>query len=152
MQPGTNSHFLKLIRALHSNSSLQIACGHMCTMICHPGAHSSVNDCQEKVVLKCACKTSRKSVLCNQLDKEPDLVEEKPKHGQQQETAKKYLLKCNEKCADRKRLLKEKEDALNAPEKTKNEEQVQVETSKTKYILAAILVLAVSILVYVFLK
>lgn len=46
---------------------IQIECGHQCQLLCHPGECSKPKTCQEKVIIKCACKTNRKVFICNQI-------------------------------------------------------------------------------------
>ena len=74
-----------------------ISCGHQCTLNCHPGACSQAAQCTQKQVLKCACKTLRKSAVCNQLEQENGL-KVKMEKGE-----KRFVLECNEKCAEKKR-------------------------------------------------
>jgi hypothetical protein len=58
-------------------------------LLCHAGNCSRSKDCQEKVSIKCVCKTTKKSFPCNQLT--PKLLQ--------------TPIECNEKCEIKKRKL-----------------------------------------------
>lgn len=115
----------------------QIPCGHNCTLLCHLGKCSSETDCQTKVNVKCACKTLKKSFLCNQLKKETQLVE----IGK----TKQLGLRCNEKCE-----LKKKETETKSDVDQETDETSEPSESNRFYIYTflAILFLLLSIIIY----
>ncbi len=80
--------------------STVISCGHNCSKLCHSGAHLSASKCEEKVVLKCECKNLRKSLPCNQINRNDETLIKR----RSTVDADIYFLKCNEKCAEKKKL------------------------------------------------
>ena len=113
----------------------KLTCGHQCGYLCHKGSCANANECIVKINIKCACKTLKKSVLCNQIKLDNDLiVSMKSKNGET-----KYLIRCNEKC-DLKRVVK-----------TDFKQQVTIDNKKTydlnilKYLLISALILVFSV-------
>ncbi len=116
----------------------------MCSLICHSGLCSKEKECQEKVSLKCACKTVKKSVPCNLVKNEKDLKEPK-KPGAEQ----KLMLKCNEKCE----LKLKKNDIKN--DIAANDTNVERPKSQNKsyvYFIFGFIIMVISILAYFFLN
>ena len=110
-------------------------------MICHPNECLNEKECSVKVNLKCKCKTLKKSLQCNQIKLETDLIEFKHKEN-------KYYLKCNEKCAEKK-LKQDNEINLNKEEQSIKKSFTSNESSLSlKLIIFAFVILFVSIIVY----
>ncbi len=118
----------------------QIACGHVCGLICHSGVCLVSKNCQEKVTLKCACKTLKKTILCNQISAEKDLKENKKSNAEQ-----KFILSCNEKCESRSKKNEAKDTELKEAD---SREKTNTKRKDHFYFLIGLLAILVSIVVY----
>ncbi len=112
------------------NSYFKISCGHQCSYLCHKGSCSNVNECKTKINLNCGCNRLKKSVFCNQINSENDLIPIKSISGT------KFIIKCNEKCDLKREITDFKQEiSLN---NTKNFNLI-------KYFGISVIVLTVSI-------
>jgi NF-X1-type zinc finger protein NFXL1 len=126
-----------------------ISCGHQCTLNCHAGECTQAAQCTEKQVLKCACKTLRKSVICNQLEQEKGL-KVKMEKGE-----KRFVLDCSEKCGEKKRKeeANAKGERTHEPEKTEscnNKPNLFSNNQRNVFIVLSVLVLMISFCVFYF--
>jgi hypothetical protein len=119
-----------------------ISCGHECNKLCHKGDCSKKEDCVEKVILKCKCKTLRKSLLCNQIKNESsDTIELKVDSSKKIKTT---ILKCNERCAQKRN--KSQDNLKNNENDHKHTNQNNINFNKI--ILISILVLITSFFIF----
>jgi ATP-dependent Zn protease len=116
----------------------------LCGLICHSNKCLNEKLCQEKVVLRCACKTLRKSLPCNEVCNEKDLKETK-----KTSTEQKVTLKCNEKC-----LAKLKKNEIKSADSIDQEKETPNDKNKNTliYVVLAVLILLISFIFFYFIR
>ncbi|RNA28661.1 NF-X1-type zinc finger NFXL1 [Brachionus plicatilis] len=65
-----------------------LKCGHNCSFVCHFGKCSEEDNCLEKVVIKCKCKSIKKNFACNKIKTDSSIIV----------TEKGFVLRCGDKC------------------------------------------------------
>lgn len=121
------------MRLKNINIFKKLKCGHSCSFVCHSGKCSSENDCLEKVMIKCKCKTIKKNFVCNKIRHDPSLILNE----------KGFFVECSEKCKS-KFVLKEEST------ETKTNEQKKTAHEKTylKFVISFLILFVALILGY----
>ncbi|XP_054708933.1 NF-X1-type zinc finger protein NFXL1-like [Uloborus diversus] len=96
----------------------QISCGHRCTLLCHAGLCSTIENCKKKITVRCPCKRRKREIqCCNQT-----------KNGNH--------LECDDECLEQKESIAAVELQLilrkKAEEDKKQEQELQEFLRKTE--------------------
>lgn len=126
------SKYLKIKSILNLMKFKKLKCGHNCSLVCHSGKCSSENDCLEKVIIKCKCKTVKKNFACNKTKNDSSIIV----------SEKGFVLKCSEKCKSKQ----SQKDMIEDDEKTLQKAENKTNETKKFKILISILILSLALI------